>query len=121
MTQSQPTAALDHLRVLDLTNGLGQMCPRALGDLGADVIKVEPPEGDPTRRMAPFAGDEPGPERSLRFIHANRSKRSVVIDMDAPEGRDLVAPWRSAPTYWLRTGLPGTWQASALATSSFGS
>ena len=90
MTQSQPTAALNHLRVLDLTNGLGQMCPRALGDLGSDVIKVEPPEGDPTRRMAPFAGDEPGPERSLRFIHANRSKRSVVIDLDTPEGWEPV-------------------------------
>ncbi len=90
MTQSQPAAALDHLRILDLTNGLGQMCPRALGDLGADVIKIEPPEGDPTRRMAPFAGDEPGPERSLRFIHANRSKRSAVIDLDAPEGRETA-------------------------------
>ena len=90
MTQSQPAAALDHLRVLDLTNGLGQMCPRALGDLGADVIKIEPLEGDPTRRMAPFAGDEPGPERSLRFIHANRSKRSAVIDLDTQEGRDAV-------------------------------
>ena len=90
MTQSQPAAALDHLRVLDLTNGLGQMCPRALGDLGADVIKIEPPEGDPTRRMGPFAGDESGPERSLRFIHANRSKRSAVVDLDTTEGRETV-------------------------------
>ena len=107
MTQSQPTAALDHLRVLDLTNGLGQMCPRALGDLGADVIKVEPPEGDPTRRMAPFAGDEPGPERSLRFIHANRSKRSVVIDMDAPEGRDLVRSLAERSDILVEDRTPG--------------
>ena len=107
MTQSQPTAALDHLRVLDLTNGLGQMCPRALGDLGADVIKVEPPEGDPTRRMAPFAGDEPGPERSLRFIHANRSKRSVVIDMDAPEGRDLVRALAERSDILVEDRTPG--------------
>ena len=128
MTQSQPTAALDHLRVLDLTNGLGQMCPRALGDLGArrhqggaaggrphpshgalrpGVIKVEPPEGDPTRRMAPFAGDEPGPERSLRFIHANRSKRSVVIDLDSAEGRDLVRALAERSDILVEDRTPG--------------
>ena len=40
--------------------------------------------------MAPFAGDEPGPERSLRFIHANRSKRSAVVDLETAEGRDIA-------------------------------
>ncbi len=107
MTQSQPAAALDHLRVLDLTNGLGQMCPRALGDLGADVIKIEPPEGDPTRRMAPFAGDEPGPERSLRFIHANRSKRSAVVDLDTAEGRDIVRALAERSDILVEDRTPG--------------
>ena len=107
MTQSQPTAALDHLRILDLTNDLGQMCPRALGDLGADVIKVEPPDGDPTRRMAPFAGDEPGPERSLRFIHANRSKRSAVIDLDSAEGRDIVRALAERSDILVEDRTPG--------------
>ena len=107
MTQPQPAAALDHLRVLDLTNGLGQMCPRALGDLGADVIKIEPPEGDPTRGIAPFAGDEPGPERSLRFIHANRSKRSAVIDLDTQEGRDTVRALAERSDILVEDRTPG--------------
>ena len=89
MTSPSP-GALDHLRVLDLASHLGQMCARSLGDLGADVIKVEPPEGDPTRHMAPFAGDQPDPERSIPFINANRSKRSVVMDLNVPEDRERV-------------------------------
>ena len=107
MTLPQPAAALDHLRVLDLTNGLGQMCPRTLGDLGADVIKIEPPDGDPTRRMAPFAGDEPGPERSLRFIHANRSKRSAVVDLDTPEGRETVRAMAERADILVEDRQPG--------------
>ena len=83
----QPPAALDHLRVLDLTGYLSQMCARILGDLGADVIKIEPPGGDPARLMSPFAGDQRDPERSLRFINSNRSKRSVVLDINSPDDR----------------------------------
>jgi crotonobetainyl-CoA:carnitine CoA-transferase CaiB-like acyl-CoA transferase len=89
MTSPSP-AALDHLRVLDLASHLGQTCGRSLGDLGADVIKVEPPEGDSTRRMGSFAGDQADPERSLRFINANRSKRSIVLDLNVPERRERV-------------------------------
>ncbi len=74
------TTVLDGYRVIDLTSHLSQMCARTLGDLGADVIKVEPPGGDPSRTMGPFAEDIPGPERSLSFINANRSKRSIVLD-----------------------------------------
>ncbi|MBF8266660.1 MAG: L-carnitine dehydratase/bile acid-inducible protein, partial [Dehalococcoidia bacterium] len=90
MTTSPSPASLDHLRVLDLTSYLSQMCARVLGDLGADVIKVEPPGGDPARLLPPFAGDQRDPERSLRFINANRSKRSVVLDVNTSEGQELV-------------------------------
>ena len=86
-TNTQSPSALDHLRVLDLTNHLGQMCARVLGDMGADVIKVEPPGGDPARAMPPFAGSQPDPEQSLRFINANRGKRSIILDLTAPEGQ----------------------------------
>ena len=95
MTQSQmidsdqPTA-LGHLRVLDITEDLGQMCARFLGDLGADVVKVESLDGDPVRRLPPFAGENPDPERSLRFINANTSKRSIVLDMNSREGQDSL-------------------------------
>jgi crotonobetainyl-CoA:carnitine CoA-transferase CaiB-like acyl-CoA transferase len=88
---SQTPAALGHLRVLDLTGYLSQLCARVLGDLGADVIKVEPPGGDPARLLAPFAGDQRDPERSLRFINSNRSKRSVVLDIDSSDDRAKIA------------------------------
>lgn len=95
MTQCQPIdsdqpTALGHLRVLDLTGDLGQMCTRFLGDLGADVVKVEPLDGDFVRRLPPFAGGNPDPVRSLRFINANTSKRSIALDMTSREGQDSL-------------------------------
>ncbi len=88
--RSGPDRALDGLRVLDLTSYLAQNCARILGDLGADVIKVEPPGGDQARLLAPFAGGSPDPERSLRFLNANRSKRSVVLDLNSDQDRARV-------------------------------
>ena len=56
---------LDGLRVLDLADGSGALCGRILGDLGADVVKIEPPGGEAARREPPFAGDIPDNDRSL--------------------------------------------------------
>ena len=85
---SQPKpSALGHLRVLDLTGPLNQLCARIFADLGADVIKIEPPKGDPSRRMGPFLNGQPGPERSLTFVLNNRGKRRVVLDLESEDGR----------------------------------
>ena len=79
--------ALGHVRVLDLTQSLGQYTSRLLADLGADVIKVEPPGGGRARRAWPFAGEVEDGEHSLSFLHFNTNKRSVVLDLASAEGR----------------------------------
>ncbi|MBI4236766.1 MAG: CoA transferase [Chloroflexi bacterium] len=87
MTTTQRPSALDGLRVLDLGGLSTAYSTRLLADFGADVILVEPPEGDATRRLPPFAGDSPGPERSLVFLAFHTNKRSVVLEIGAREGR----------------------------------
>ena len=79
--------ALCGIRVLDLTRVLaGPLCTMMLGDMGADVIKVEPPGGDDTRRWGPpFAAGE-----SAYFLGANRNKRSVTVNIAKPEGQQII-------------------------------
>src|SRR5579871_3621309 len=78
---------LSGIRVLDLTQFLsGPFATQILADLGADVVKLEPPQGDPVRAVPPhFAGDD-----SVYYLSVNRNKRSVVVDMKVPEGRELT-------------------------------
>ncbi len=80
--------ALEHLRVLDLTGYLGQTFGRVLGDMGADVVLVEPPGGSETREIGPFAGDEAGPDRGLAWNVFNRNKRSVALDLTEDDDRE---------------------------------
>ncbi|MFP6654721.1 MAG: CoA transferase [Myxococcota bacterium] len=79
--------ALSHLRVIDLTSFATAYCGKLLADLGAEVIKIEPPEGDPGRREAPFI--EIGPRsHSLPFAVRNGQKKSVVLDLETEIDRD---------------------------------
>src|SRR5258708_25471889 len=75
------------LRVVEVADELGEYCGLLFAGLGADVIKVEPPEGSPTRKIGPFLDYEPHPERSIFFWHYNRNKRSVTLDAKTDEGR----------------------------------
>ncbi|MDQ1426483.1 MAG: hypothetical protein QOD72_3981, partial [Acidimicrobiaceae bacterium] len=80
--------ALGVYRVLDLTVERGWMCGRMLADLGADVIKIEPPGGDPGRLTGLFADPtRPAAEENLSWWFENRGKTSVVLDLDDPGGR----------------------------------
>jgi crotonobetainyl-CoA:carnitine CoA-transferase CaiB-like acyl-CoA transferase len=79
---------LAHLRVVDLTDLRGALAGRILADLGADVIKVESPAGDPGRLRSPFAGNVAGPDRSLAFLFRNANKRGAVIDLGEPSDRE---------------------------------
>jgi len=78
---------LAHLRVIDLTDLRGAFAGRLLADLGADVIKVEPPGGDPGRWQPPFAGNTRAADRSLPFLYRNANKRGAVIDLATDAGR----------------------------------
>ncbi len=83
---------LNNLKVLDLSQGIaGPFCAKLLADLGADVIKVEPPTGDVSRQYGPFPGEEPDPECSASFFYFNTSKRGLVLDLDSADGRDALA------------------------------
>ncbi|HKY10260.1 MAG TPA: CoA transferase [Candidatus Binatia bacterium] len=88
---SSEETALGHLRVIELGDIPASYATRWLADLGADVIKVEPPGGDPNRLLPPFAGNIEHPERSLTFIHANTNKRSILLDLERDTDRETFA------------------------------
>ena len=77
-------------RVLDLAGPLGFHCGKLLADMGADVIKIEPPGGDEARRVPPFKDDSPHPEKSLYFLHFNTNKRGITLDIEKPDGRAIL-------------------------------
>jgi len=78
---AHPPGALDGLRVVELSNERSAWAGKLLADMGAEVIVVEPPAGDPMRSYGPFLDDEPGPERSLYWWHYNTSKFGVTLDL----------------------------------------
>jgi formyl-CoA transferase/CoA:oxalate CoA-transferase len=113
---------LSGLRVLDASRVLaGPYLAMLLGDLGADVIKVEKPDGgDPTRGWGPpFVGP---PERTVSsyFVSANRNKRSVALDLKAPEGRDAFTRLLAASDVLVENFLPAEWRRLGFRSARFG-
>ena len=98
---------LNGCRVLDLTTERGLLCGQILGDLGADVIKIEPPGGSPVRSLKPFFADEPGPERSVYWWAYNRNKRGVTLDLARDEGRDLLRKLAAHADLLIESDNPG--------------
>ncbi|MCK4361796.1 MAG: CoA transferase [Dehalococcoidia bacterium] len=106
--------ALSGYRVLDLADSKGAYCTKLLADLGADVIKIERPEGDPGRGIPPFVDDVPHPEKSLYFLHRNANKRGITLNLDISVGRNIlkklvktadVLVENSPPDYMANLGL----------------
>jgi len=89
-TDTQKDYLLAPYRILDLTGENGLMCGKMLGDLGADVVIVEPPGGHPARGIGPFYKDEVHPEKSLFWFAFNTSKKGITLDLTRPEGQKLV-------------------------------
>jgi benzylsuccinate CoA-transferase BbsE subunit len=78
-------------RVLDLADEMAALCGKMFADLGADVVKVEPPAGCPTRSIPPFLDDGAGPDSSCYFLATAAGKRSVTLDLEQAQGRELLA------------------------------
>jgi len=99
--------ALAGLRVLDLTDLKGHLCARLLADMGADVIKVEPPGGDSARGIGPFVDDLPHRDRSLFFWFYNLNKRSLTLDLTHPRGRELALALTRSVDVVVESFAPG--------------
>jgi crotonobetainyl-CoA:carnitine CoA-transferase CaiB-like acyl-CoA transferase len=81
--------ALNGIKVVEFATMVsGPYCGKLMADLGANVIKVESPDGDPSRHCGPFPKSGPHPERSALFLYNNTSKRGITLDIDIPEGLD---------------------------------
>src|SRR5690349_10216915 len=102
---------LTGLRVLELADEKGQFCGKLLGDLGADVVKIEPPGGESCRHIGPFLDNMPHPERSLSFWHYNTSKRGITLDPATTDGHALFLRLAACADIILETRRPG-WLAS---------
>jgi len=98
---------LSGCRVLDLTTERGLMCGQILGDLGADVIKIEPPGGSSARSLKPFFADQPGLERSVCWWAYNRNKRGVTLNLETDEGRDLIRRLAARADFIIESENPG--------------
>jgi benzylsuccinate CoA-transferase BbsE subunit len=81
---------LSGFRMLDLADDKGALCGKIFADMGADVIKVEPPQGCSTRRIPPFVDDLPDADRGLYFIAYQAGKRSVTLNLDSADGRAML-------------------------------
>src|SRR5262245_13959514 len=108
MTAAQlPPGPLDGLRILELADATGQFCGKLLGDLGADVVKIEPPGGERNRRIGPFLDDIPHPERSLSFWYYNTSKRGITLRLETADGCQLFRRLATTADVILETFRPG--------------
>ena len=87
--QEKTESTFGSYRVLDLTDEKGLYCGQLLGSLGADVIKLERPGGDPARNIGPFYHDIPDPEKSFFWFAFNTNKRGVTLNIETADGRDI--------------------------------
>jgi benzylsuccinate CoA-transferase BbsE subunit len=110
---ASPTA-LAGIRVLDLTGETAAYCGKLLADMGADVILVEPPNGNALRAVPPFIGGEAGPERGLTHLYYNTSKRGITLDLDRPDGQALFRRLAATADLVIEAERPGTMAARGL-------
>jgi crotonobetainyl-CoA:carnitine CoA-transferase CaiB-like acyl-CoA transferase len=109
---------LSHCRILDLTDDKGFICGRVLADLGADVIKIEPPSGDPSRRIGPYYHDDPDPEKSLYWFAYNSGKRGITLNLETSDGRELFKKLAATADFVIESFAPGYMESLGLGYSA---
>ena len=105
---------LKGFRALDLTDLSGQLCGRLLADLGMEVIKIEPPGGDPVRSLAPFVKSADGKLLSTTFAHLNAGKASKVLDLKTDAGRAALRQLLETADVVIESFQPGELDAKGL-------
>lgn len=98
---------LEGYRVLDLTDSQGYLCGKIMGDLGADVIKIEPPQGDAGRSVGPFYRDIPHPEKSLFWFAYNHNKRGITLNIETADGRQMLERLVASADFLIESFPPG--------------
>ena len=107
--------ALSGVKVLDLTHYIaGPACTKMLADFGADVLKVERPDGDPCRRIGPFWHDEPHLEGSGLFLHLNSNKKSITLNLKSAAGQRIVKELARDADLLIEAFKPGTMERLGL-------
>ena len=94
-------------RVLDLTDERGLLAGKILADLGADVVQIEPPGGNPARNIGPFYGDDPQPEKSLFWWAYAANKRSITLDLEQKDGQALLKKMVGEADFLVESFTPG--------------
>jgi crotonobetainyl-CoA:carnitine CoA-transferase CaiB-like acyl-CoA transferase len=105
---------LKDCRVLDFTNETAFLCGKILGDLGADVVKVEKPGGDESRNLGSFFQDTPHPEKNLYWFSYNHNKRGITLNIEMETGREILRKLVENTDIVLETFAPGYLEKSGL-------
>jgi len=107
MNKGTDDLPLSPYRVLDLADNKGYFCGKVLADLGADVIKVEPPGGDSGRNIGPFYHDILDPNKSLLFLAYNTNKRGLTLNIETEDGQEILKRLVKTADFIIESFAPG--------------
>lgn len=106
--------ALSGYRILDLADSKGAYCTKLLADMGAEVIKVEKPQGDATRSIPPFVDDVPHMEKSLHFLYRNANKYGITLNLECADGKAIFKKLVETADVLVETCPPGYMESLGL-------
>ena len=104
---------LNHLRALDLTDDKGFLCGKILADMGVNVIKVEKPGGDASRKIGGFWGCASDPEKSLYWFAYNSNKKVITLDIEKAKGQEIFKKLVKSADFVIESFAPAIWKSWA--------